>query len=180
MEMQTPALLVRRDILSESLVPELIHSTLRDKTHLAHAIRQKTGVDLARHRSVLMRDRLVELFKWKKGRVAFSEGTVAREPKPFANSLLHLLFDGVHRNWTQADLKNRLRNLLERKWIPSESMNDVLGHMDLNEGQWTAAQRISEGRPVSHIIKKTPAETMITLVMFYLLTEMGLLVEKRS
>jgi serine/threonine protein kinase len=180
MELQTPALLVRRDILSESLVPELIHSTLRDKTHLARAIRQKTGVDLARHRSVLMRDRLVELFQWRNGRIAFSEGTTPREPKPFSNSLLHLLFDGVHRNWTTETIKTKLGGLMEKRWTPSENLQDVLEQMDFNKGQWNAADRIIEGKPVSQIIKKYPAETMITLVVFYLLTEMGLLIGKRG
>jgi hypothetical protein len=127
-----------------------------------------------------MRDRLVELFQWRNGRIAFSEGTTPREPKPFSNSLLHLLFDGVHRNWTTETIKTKLGGLMEKRWTPSENLQDVLEQMDFNKGQWNAADRIIEGKPVSQIIKKYPAETMITLVVFYLLTEMGLLIGKRG
>ena len=180
MEMQTPALLVRRDIISDSLVPELVHMGLRDQIHLAAIIQKKAGVDLARHRSMLMRDRLIELFKWRKGKVAFSENAKERESKPVAQSLLHMLFDGVHRCWTQKELHEKLAHNLDRRWNASNNFNNVLSLMDLNDGQKNAAQRLVDGRSANQIVKKSPADTMVTLVMMYLLTEMDLLVERRA
>lgn len=179
MEMQTPALLVRRDIISEPLVPEIIHTTLKEKSHLAQIVQQKIGVDVGRHRAVLMRDRFIELFEWKKGRIAFSEGMAPRENRPFANSLLTLLFDGIHRTWSRDKLSSHLRILLEKRWSPSNNMFDVLERMELTDGQVHAAQKIIDGRPVSQTIKKSPADSMVVLVMLYLLAEMDLLVERR-
>ncbi|MEE2901521.1 MAG: protein kinase [Myxococcota bacterium] len=179
MNMQTPALLVRRDIISEPLVPEIIHTVLKEQTHLAQVVQQKIGVDVGRHRAVLMRDRFIELFEWKKGRIAFSEGMTPRESRPFANSLLTLLFDGIHRTWSREKLTSHLRVLLEKRWSPSSNLFEVLERMELTDGQIHAAQKIIDGRPVSQTVKKSPADSMVVLVMFYLLVEMDLLVERR-
>jgi serine/threonine protein kinase len=177
-EFQTPALLVRRDIISDSLVPELIHLALREQTHLAAIMQKKAGVDLARHRSVLMRDRLTELFKWRKGKIAFSENTNPREEKPIANSLLNLLFDGVHRGWSEDELMEQLRPHLDRKWSASPHFDEALSLMELKDGQKNAAQRLIDKRSCHQIMKKFPTDTMVTLIMLYLLTEMNLLVER--
>ena len=129
---------------------------------------------------MLMRDRLIELFKWRKGKVAFSENAKERESKPVAQSLLHMLFDGVHRCWTQKELHEKLAHNLDRRWNASNNFNNVLSLMDLNDGQKNAAQRLVDGRSANQIVKKSPADTMVTLVMMYLLTEMDLLVERRA
>lgn len=174
-ELQIPALLVRREIVSQQLVPELVHQSLKKRQPLDDLLSRRAAMDVSGHRPLFMRDRLAELFKWRQGKVAFDEGTLPRVTKPFAPSLLHILVEAVHRSWKQDELVVKLEYKMARKLEKSERFDEVIGQMDLTKAQFTAARRLAEGKPLTQLLKKYQNDGTLYLIMAYILTEMDLL-----
>ena len=174
-KLQLPSLIIKRDIVNEDLMPEIFHAVIKHKKSLEEIISRKAAMNLARHRPLFMRDRLAEVFTWRSGKFAFDANTVPRSRMPFAPSLLTVLVEAVHRSWSRHELTSTLEWKLPRKLEKSERFDEVIAQMELSKSQEQVARRLADGRPLNALLKKYPNDSLILLILAYVLTEMDLL-----
>ena len=173
--LQLPSLILTREIVNADLMPEILHQIIKHKKSIEEVISRKAAMNLARHRPLFMRDRMAELFTWRRGKFAFDASTLPRSTTPFAPSLLTILVEAVHRSWSRDELIEKLEWKMSRRLEKSERFDDVVAQMDLSKAQDQAARRLAEGRPLVQLMKKYPNDSLVLLIVAYVLTEMDLL-----
>lgn len=170
-DLQLPVLASRRDLFGRERIAEMVHETLVLQLPLEDVIRKKTGASMSRHRALLMRDRLTEIFRWRQGKFAFDVAAEDVRTTPFAATLLQPLHDLVQRCFTEQELLQLLDSRLNSRFEHGPLFETILAGLELSKPLETTARRIAEGKQLAPLLKKTPQQAHPHLALAYVLLE---------
>lgn len=171
--LQLPRLLVTKKLVPESMMLELIHRAVAEQRPLEDIAGEKVGTDLRPYHPVFMKDRLVDMFDWPAGRFAFDDTEEPTHVTPFARSLFALLLEMVARRLSASGLKHHLRDLMNVKLRPAESLDQRVPELGLNSMQLEIVQKLAKGKKLSVLAKREDEKTLLALA--YVLVETELL-----
>jgi hypothetical protein len=96
-ELQLPELLVQRNLISGEQLAEMVHAALVQDQALELVVAERTGVDISRYWAALMRERLIDLFRWESVRYLLDTDSPVTHTTPFAPSFVSLMHELIHR-----------------------------------------------------------------------------------
>jgi serine/threonine protein kinase len=174
--LQLPTLLVQQKLITPEQSSDLVRQVLVRGAPLLDLISFQAFTDVNRVWPLLMRDRAVEIFRWRVGKFAFDAGAEVKWKTPFARSLHSLLFDSVYRGYTRDELTRLLEPYMNMRLHKTEGSEVVLRDMALTEKQAEIANRVMSWRTLGSIVKKAPAnEALMLMVVAYILLESDVL-----
>ena len=159
-DLQLPALAERRELITRERIPELVHLSLRELAPLDEALRTLTNAS-GRYRPIFMRDRLVELLRWRQGKFALD--AVAVDAPPFAASLLSSLVDLVARAWTDGELLSRLDPVLGARLAPTPEFAAIVPALDLSKALEVQLDKLVDGKSLVALSRRAPGTPVLAL-----------------
>ena len=174
--LQLPSLLSKHEIVREDQLDELIAQVVERQKPLLDLVPWHAFTDLNRYWPLMMRDRLVEVFRWGSGRFAFDADAEPPRSTPFARSLLQVLTEGVHRSFNISELSSMLAPKMTAKLQRAESFASILRLLSLTEKQTELANRLGARKTLGELLRKSSGDTHPQLVLAYVLLEAGALV----
>jgi hypothetical protein len=173
--LQLPNLLVSQNVITKEQSAELVRQVLVRGSPLLDLISFQAFTDVNRVWPLLMKDRLVEVFKWRVGKLAFDAGAEVKSNTPFARSLNSVLFDCVYRGYTRDELGRLLEGKMNSRLRRNEHGDAVLKDMALSSKQSAMADKL-QNKSLSSITKKLPAqEALVYMVLAFVLLESDVL-----
>jgi serine/threonine protein kinase len=180
--LQLPEVLVARLLLPKDLVPDAVRRSIAGRAPLdevAAALSVQGTAQIAsaaaKIRTIWMKDRLVEMFRWTTGRFSFETSFVPQPVPSFARSLFGLLPELVHRALTPDDLKAALLLVKDAKLELAPRPEVSMDELGLSPTQREVVQWIAKGKKLPAILKAHPKEERLVLLVTYILLESGLL-----
>lgn len=159
-DLQLPALAERRELITRERIPELVHLSLRELSPLDEALRTLTNAS-GRYRPIFMRDRLVELLRWRQGKFALD--AVPIDAPPFATSLLSSLVDLVARAWTDGELMSRLDAVLGARLAPTPEFAAIVPALDLTKALEVQLDKLVDGKSLVSLSRRAPGTPVLAL-----------------
>ncbi len=166
-DLQLPALAVRRELIGRERLPELVHRCLRDMSPLDEALRGLTSAS-GRYRPIFMRDRLVEVLRWRQGKFAFD--SVPVESPPFSATLLTGLVDLVARAWTDAELTSRLEPTLAVRLVPGAEFEPIVTALELPKAVEAQLDKLVDGKSLAAVSRRAAGAPVLALGLVMLET----------
>lgn len=176
-ELQLPELLCQRNIIAKDVLPEVMHRALVEDRALERVVADRTRQDLSRAFSLLMRERMIDLFRWGSARFALDSGAPLTHTTPFAPSFLCLLPDMVQRAKSPDVLREALRPYLDARLERSERFSKGVAELRLNEAQTQAVNALSSGALTLGEVLQRARDERLHLTMAYILVETDLLLQ---
>jgi serine/threonine protein kinase len=179
--LQLPEVLVQRKVLARERLPEAIHTSLKTNRPLDEIASSLPEGPVApqhaghRVRTLWMKDRLVDMYRWTAGRFVFV-AVQAEEAQPWARSLFSLLPELVHRSFSPELLRSFTLGYLKAKFKPTPKLETELDELGLSPVQKEIALKLASGKKLSTLIMMRPEEERLHLLVTYILVEAELLV----
>jgi hypothetical protein len=178
--LQLPEVLVQRRVVSRDRVPEAIHTSLNTNRPLDEIAPSFSGGPTARQyegprlRTLWMKDRFVDMYRWTAGRFVFV-AVQTQDAPPFARSLFSLLPELVHRCFSPELLRSFTLGYLKAKFKPTPKLETDLDELGLSPTQKEIAMKLAGGKKLSTLIMMRPEEERLHLLVTYILVESELL-----
>jgi serine/threonine protein kinase len=170
--MQMPGLLVAKKMMHPTDIVRWIHTIVKTG---------KAGVDAARDegltaldRETFLTERMTGLFKWKKGEYTFQRLQEPRSGTPFAPSLLALLPQLIESSISEAELRKRIGDRLDKPLEPSWRFADAVAEMKLELPDQIIVDGLKQGHTIERLIATEPSAKRV-LVFAYVMLEADLL-----
>lgn len=172
-ELQIPELLVEKKIVSQEQIAEILHWVVLESRPIEEVVAHRAGYDIARYYASFMKERLLELFRWRSGAYAVEQTTMISHSTPFVGSLLQLLLEMVMRTRTPEELRSLLSAHAETRFERSERFSRCVADMRLNDAQLLAVAPFG-GRTLAGSLRSSRDEKL-ALALAYTLIEADLL-----
>lgn len=171
--LQLPEVLVAKKVLQRRQLPELLHEALRKRRSLDDVVAERSNG--AKYRVMLMKERMVEVLRWRSGRFVFDPEGKLEAGQPFARSLVSLIPELTHRAFSTEELRTTLAAVMNRKLEAAKELERAMEELTFTEVQKETARALAKGRKAASLAKVRPEEEKIQLLVVHVLLELGLL-----
>jgi serine/threonine protein kinase len=177
LELQLPDLLIQRKLTSKEQVAEMVHCALIHDRALEQVVLDRAGVDVTPYWTPFMKDRVLDVFKWKNAKFALDFEAPITHTQPFAGSMLALLPEMVHRAKTTDELRLALAPFLSLKLERSERWSKGVQELKLGEPQLQTVHALGSAKTLAQALKQGMRDERINLTLAYVLLETDLLLK---
>lgn len=172
-ELQIPELLVDKKIVTQEQIAEILHWVVLEARPIEEVVAHRAGYDISRYYASFMKERLLELFRWRHGSYAVEQTTMISHSSPFIASLLQLLLEMVQRTRSPEELRHLLSGYFDTRFERSERFNRCVADMRLTDAQLSAVAPFG-GRTLAGSLRSSRDEKL-ALALAYTLIESDLL-----
>ena len=175
---QLPELLIRHRVIERDEMTGLLHDVLRTEDTLEEAICKQKGFDVVSFWPAVMRQRMMELFRWRVGRFAFDRGASVRPVLPFESSLFEVLLHGVEYGVSPDELWSWAQPYLNIELNRARTFDRLCRKLSLRKEVTRVATRLGKKGTLSQLLQKYPNDAHRLLALAYIFISSGEL--KRS
>lgn len=169
--LQLPALLVRRDLLREGMLPRFLQMVIAEEKPLEEIVGREANLDMTQYRTIFMRERLCFMFKWQKGTYWLDSETLPARMTPFSTSLMAVLPDVVYRAMSAGNLQHAIRKYLDLPIERSQRFTNGVAAMQLSTAQKSVVRRYLKSSTLREAIPTEPKLEKLYYAMAYILLE---------
>jgi hypothetical protein len=173
-ELQLPEQFLSKKLCGREQLDETLFEVVQKKKPLETLLSKRSGVDTVAYYGAFMKDRLMEIFKWREARYAVDSHATVTHTKPFVSSLMNLLLEAVLRTKSEYDLESAIEPWLDMKLVRSERFNRAVAEMRLNEQQIQALIPFG-GRTLRESLKLAGRDGRLRYALAYILIQTDLL-----
>lgn len=174
-ELQLPTLLISKRIVPKTMLPELIHQSLKDQRPLHEIAGAQAGQHIGTYQSMFLKERLAEVFNWSAGRFIFDGTVQSGHTTPFVKTMFQLLPEMVYRTLPLEFLRLHMKRFSEARLTASQHFEQGLTEMMLADAQQDFVNRLAKGKRLSGMIKGRKDDEKQLLSLAYVLIESELL-----
>ncbi|MEQ8981528.1 MAG: serine/threonine-protein kinase [Deltaproteobacteria bacterium] len=169
--LQIPALLVRRDLLRENLIPKFLQMVIEEEMALEQIVGREANLDMRQYHSIFMRERLCNLFRWSQGVFWLDADNLPARMSPFAHSLMAVLPDVVYRAMSRDTLRSEVQPYLHMAIQRSQRFNHGIAAMQLSSAQKSIVRRFLRSKTLGEAVPSEPKLEKLYYAMAYILLE---------
>ncbi len=169
--LQIPALLVRRDLLREGLIPKFLQMVIQEEIALEQIVGREANLDMRQYRGIFMRERLCYLFRWAQGVFWLDPDSLPARMSPFAHSLMAVLPDVVYRAMSRDALRSAVSPYLNMSIQRSQRFNHGIAAMQLSSAQKSIVRRFLRAKVLGEAVPSEPKLEKLYYAMAYILLE---------
>lgn len=169
--LQIPALLVRRDLLEEKLIPRFLQMAIEEERPLEQIVGREANIDMTQYRAIFMRERLAYLFRWQRGRFGLDTESLPSRMSPFDHSLMAVLPDVVYRAMSRDALRAAVQRYLDIPIERSQRFKHGIAAMQLSSAQKGIVRRFLGSRTLGEAVPSEPKLEKLYYAMAYILLE---------
>jgi len=173
-DLQYPQMLVSKRLLRTEAVVELAHHAVRERRPLEAVAGSRLGTDLSRYRSMLMKERLVDLFAKGYSYYALRERVDIGHTESFAPNLLQVALELSFRCISRDEITGYLAARAGRKVSVAGDYDRIMARLSLSPDILQAANLITKGKTLDKLLDQNPQQrrTLSTLAYFLLEAEL--------
>ncbi len=169
--LQIPALLVRRDLLRENLIPRFLQMVIDEEIALEQIVGREANLDMRQYHGIFMRERLCNLFRWSHGVFWLDADSLPARMSPFAHSLMAVLPDIVYRAMSRDKLRAAVHPFLHIAIQRSQRFNHGIAAMQLSSAQKSIVRRFLRAKSLGEAVPSEPKLEKLYYAMAYILLE---------
>ncbi|MBI4816609.1 MAG: protein kinase [Deltaproteobacteria bacterium] len=175
-DLQLPGFLAEQGFLRGVEPAEVVRRSIEHRRRLEDLIPPRPGGMVVKlPRGLMMKARVGELFYWRQGKYAFDAGTLPRTTKPFANSLLALVHDGVRDGYDEDEIVALLEGFMQVEFQAVKKFDEEIAPLQLEPGDVMAAHRLAGGWRLTDLLNANPSMKKQLLSLALVLLELELL-----
>ncbi|MCK6545538.1 serine/threonine protein kinase [Myxococcota bacterium] len=170
--LQLPDVLVAKKLVPRALVAELVHEALATRRSLDDLVASR--LQIGRSRTMVMKERMLDMVRWRLGRFVFDPTERPDPTPPFARSLTTLVPELVQRGLSLEELHASVGDAVDAKIEAARGLEGNLDELGFTTAQKDAALRIARSKRLGAQLRITPAEEKTLLAVTLVLVELGL------
>ncbi len=168
-----PELLLRHRVIEREEMTSVFHDVIRTGTTIEDVVSRFKGIDVVSFWPAIMRQRMLELFRWRCGRFAFDAAADVRPVLPFESSLFDPLLHGVEYGVTADELWSWMQPYLHSKLERAPTFDRLCRKLSLRPEVTRAAQRLGKKDTISQVLRKHPQDAHRALCLAYICISSG-------
>ncbi|MBX2810501.1 MAG: serine/threonine protein kinase [Myxococcales bacterium] len=145
LSLQTPSVLIERNVIHEHDLPYLVHDAWQAGNHLntiADSMKRLADMDLNSHYGGVMRSRLRKMLQLTEGTWIVDKGYSPEKLRPFSNNLLALLPRIARESVPATTVQTTLKPYMNQALITHPGTLSSLEELGFTSNEWTIAKEI--------------------------------------
>jgi serine/threonine-protein kinase len=176
-DLQMPPMLVKKRAISQDQAEEMVRAALNSRRRIEDIVHERTGVNARLYRSEIMKERLVDVFRWRDCKYLLDSGGVVQHSDVFAPSIVTLLSEMVSRTKSTEELHSALQPYLDAQLQCSERWTNALDSLRLHRAELDLLNLVAKGKTLTQAMRSSPQDQRINLATIHVLVEVGLLLK---
>lgn len=174
-ELQYPRMLVNKRLLRSDAIPELAHHVVRERKPLELVASARLGTDLARYRSMLQKERIVDLFARGYSSHGLRERVDIAHTESFAPNLLQVALELTFRCVSRDEINSYVAAKAGRKLTVAADFDRMMSRLTLSPEILQAVNLLTKGKPLDKLLEAYPVQRRSLGTLAYFLMEAELL-----